>query len=258
MPVKIAAMSNIPSQSLEGHNAIVTGAAQGFGLAIAKQLASQGARILIWDMDEQMMEQAASELADSTLRYPVDVSDWAKVQAAAQASCKDAGQIHVLVNNAGISGSIAPVIDYDVDEWQKVLAVDLNSVFYCAKALLGHMRDAGYGRMINIASIAGKEGNPKAAAYSAAKAGVIALTKSLGKEHADCDIAINCVTPAAARTRIFEQITEEHINYMLSKIPRNRFVLVEELASLVGWLASPANSYATGAAFDMSGGRATY
>ena len=248
----------LPATTMNGHNAIVTGAAQGIGFAIARQLAAQGARIIIWDIDQDMMATAAQELGPDTLTYTVDVTDWDNVAASTAASLAEVGQLQILVNNAGISGLNLPVADYPLEEWNRIIDIDLNGVFHCAKAVVPHMRTAGYGRIVNIASIAGKEGNPNAAAYSAAKAGVIGLTKSLGKEHVDCDIAVNCVTPAAANTRIFEQMKQEHIDYMLSKIPRGRFVRVEEIASLVGWLASPANSFATGAVFDMSGGRATY
>ena len=167
-------------------------------------------------------------------------------------------KIDIFVNNAGITGKNATVWDYPIDEWKKVLDLDLNAVFYCCKAIAPHMIKNNFGRIVNISSIAGKEGNPNASAYSTAKAGVIGLTKSLGKELADKNIAVNCITPAAAKTRIFDQMTEEHINYMLSKIPRNRFAKVEELASLVAWLASEENSFSTGAVFDLSGGRATY
>ena len=167
-------------------------------------------------------------------------------------------KIDIFINNAGITGKNATVWDYPIDEWKKVLDLDLNAVFYCCKAIVPHMIKNNFGRIVNISSIAGKEGNPNASAYSTAKAGVIGLNKSLGKELADKNIAVNCVTPAAAKTRIFDQMTEEHINYMLSKIPRNRFAKVEELASLVAWLASEENSFSTGAVFDLSGGRATY
>ena len=248
----------IEELSLKGQNAIVTGAATGFGFAIAQQLQSQGARIIIWDVDEELMQDAKKKLGDETITLKTDVSDWKSVQASANKSIDKAGQIHILINNAGISGINAMTVDYPVDEWKKVLSIDLDGVFYCSKSILGHMHEKGYGRVVSVASIAGKEGNPKAPAYSAAKAGVIALTKSLGKEYADCDIAVNCVAPAAARTRIFDQMKQEHIDYMLSKIPRNRFVELEELANLIGWLAAPVNSCATGAVFDMSGGRATY
>ena len=187
-----------------------------------------------------------------------DVADPESVERAAAATIGDAGGIDILVNNAGIAGPNATTWEYPVDEWRQVIDIDLNAVFYCCRAVVPHMIERGYGRIVNIASIAGKEGNPNASAYSAAKAGVIGLTKSLGKELADRDIAVNCITPAAARTRIFEQITQAHIDYMLSKIPRGRFVLVEELASLVAWLVSEENSFTTGAVFDASGGRATY
>ena len=179
-------------------------------------------------------------------------------RAAAETVGEAAGGIDILVNNAGIAGPNATTWEYPIEEWRQVIDIDLNGVFYCCRAVVPHMIERGYGRIVNIASIAGKEGNPNASAYSAAKAGVIGLTKSLGKELADRDIAVNCITPAAARTRIFEQITQAHIDYMLSKIPRGRFVLVEELASLVAWLVSEENSFTTGAVFDASGGRATY
>ncbi|MEO1274514.1 MAG: SDR family NAD(P)-dependent oxidoreductase, partial [Pseudomonadota bacterium] len=188
----------------------------------------------------------------------VDLTDWDAVRSAAARTAAEMGGIDVLVNNAGIAGMNTTVADYPVEEWRRVLAIDLNSVFHCCKAVVPGMVEAGYGRIVNVASIAGKEGNPNACAYSAAKAGVIALTKSLGKELAGHDIAVNCVTPAAARTAIFDQMTEEHIGYMLSKIPRGRFVEVPEVAAMIAWLASAENSFTTGGVFDLSGGRATY
>ncbi len=240
----------------DGQLAVITGGAQGFGLAMAERLAAGGAKVLLWDVDEDLAKKQAARLSGVSCK--VDVSDWDSVREAAESCLAEHGTPQVLINNAGISGPNAPTPDYDVADWRRVLAIDLDGPFFCCKALLPAMQQAGYGRIVNIASIAGKEGNPNACAYSAAKAGLIALTKTLGKENASADIAVNCITPAAARTRIFDQMSQEHIDYMLSKIPRGRFVLVEELAALAAWLASRENSYATGAAFDLSGGRATY
>src|SRR5687768_17589248 len=222
-----------------GRAAVVTGGAQGIGAAIAKRLAASGAKVTIWDLDGSPR---------------VDVTDPAAIQDALHR----AGKVDVLVNNAGIAGKNAPTVDYPVDEWERVLRVNLTSQYLCSRAVAPHMARAGYGRIVNIASIAGKEGNPNAVAYSASKAGVIALTKSLGKELARSGVLVNCVTPAAAKTAIFEQMTQSHINYMLTKIPMNRFVNVEEIAALVCWLASEDCSFSTGAVFDISGGRATY
>jgi NAD(P)-dependent dehydrogenase (short-subunit alcohol dehydrogenase family) len=227
----------------EGRTAVVTGGAQGIGAAIVDRLRASGATVDIWDID-----------GDPS----VDVSDPAAVAEATRRSLKALGKIDVLVNNAGVAGLNAPTVSYPVAEWERVLRVDLTSQFLCCRAVAAHMVHAGYGRIVNIASIAGKEGNPNAVAYSAAKAGVIALTKSLGKELAQNGVTVNCVTPAAAKTAIFDQITEHHIQYMLSKIPMGRFVKVEEIASLVCWLASEDCSFSTGGVFDISGGRATY
>ena len=246
------------SMNLENQTAIVTGAAQGFGLAIAKQLKSQGANIVMWDLDETTMQEAAKEIGEGTITYQVDVANWDNVKEVAQQTLQEVGTIEILVNNAGISGPTKPTVDYAIDDWHDIINIDLHGVFYCCKAILPHLDKNNYGRIVNIASIAGKEGNANAAAYSAAKAGVIALTKSLGKEYAKQNIAVNCVTPAVANTRILEQVTQEHIDFMLSKIPRGRFVEVTELAAMVGWLASPVNSFTTGGVFDISGGRATY
>jgi 2-dehydro-3-deoxy-L-rhamnonate dehydrogenase (NAD+) len=226
-----------------GRTAIVTGGAQGIGAAIVERLRSSGARVQIWDLEGSPA---------------VDVSDPESVDAAVKATLKELGKIDVLVNNAGIAGKNVPTVDYPIDEWQRVLRVNLTSQFLCCRAVAPSMVAAGYGRIVNIASIAGKEGNPNAVAYSASKAGVISLTKSLGKELARSGVLVNCVTPAAAKTAIFDQMTEEHIQYMLSKIPMNRFVNVDEIASLVCWLASADCSFSTGAVFDISGGRATY
>ena len=236
-------------------NAIVTGGAQGFGLAIVQRFIASGAKVAIWDKDQEILNKIN---INNTIKKVVDVSSYESISNGLEATLKELGQIDILVNNAGINGPNYKTWEYPNDEWQKVLDIDLTGVFYCCKALVPLMKKKNYGRIVNISSIAGKEGNPNAMPYSAAKAGVIALTKSLGKELADKNIAVNCVTPAAAKTRIFDQMTQEHIDYMLSKIPRNRFALVEELASLVTWMASEENSFTTGAVFDLSGGRATY
>ena len=243
---------------LKNRTAIVTGGAQGFGLAMTKKILESGANVIIWDWDKTAAEQTIKELNNPKLTSTIiDITNFDQVMTEAENVSKHV-KIDIFVNNAGIAGKNTTVWDYPVDEWKKVLELNLNAVFYCLKAITPHMIKNNYGRIVNIASIAGKEGNPNASAYSASKAGVIGLTKSLGKELANKDIAVNTVTPAAAKTRIFDQMTKEHIDYMLSKIPRNRFVLVEELASLVAWLVSEENSYTTGAVFDLSGGRATY
>ena len=244
---------------LDGRRAVVTGGAQGIGRAIAERLIVSGAAVTLWDRDAGELDAARETIGGrDTGAVAVDVADPAAVERAAAETVATAGRIDILVNNAGIAGPNAATWEYPIDEWRQVIEIDLNGVFYCCRAVVPHMIERGYGRIVNIASIAGKEGNPNASAYSAAKAGVIGLTKSLGKELADRDVAVNCITPAAARTRIFEQITEAHIDYMLSKIPRGRFVLVEELAALTAWLVSSENSFTTGAVFDASGGRATY
>jgi 3-oxoacyl-[acyl-carrier protein] reductase len=227
----------------KGRTAIVAGGAQGIGAAIAKRLESSGAKVAVWDLDH----------ADK-----VDVSNPSSVEKAVERSLKQLGRIDVLVNNAGIAGKNVPTVDYPIEEWERVLRINLTSQFLCCRAVAPHMARAKYGRIVNIASIAGKEGNPNAVAYSASKAGVISLTKSLGKELAQTGVLVNCVTPAAAKTAIFDQMTEQHINYMLSKIPMNRFVNVDEIAALVCWLASEDCSFSTGGVFDISGGRATY
>ena len=232
------------SLDFRGRTAIVTGGLQGIGAAIVERLEASGARTRVWD---------AAAKTD-----PVDVSDAAAVERATARALADVGKIDVLVNNAGVAGLNVPTVDYPIEEWERVLRVNLTSQFLCCRAIAPHMVKRKYGRIVNISSIAGKEGNPNAVAYSASKAGVIALTKSLGKELAQTGVLVNCVTPAAAKTAIFDQMTEQHINYMLSKIPMNRFVTVAEIASLVCWLASEDCSFSTGAVFDISGGRATY
>ena len=212
----------------------------------------------LWDIDLAEATQAASELGDGAQPLQVNVTDTKSIENAVQTVTAADKKIDILVNNAGLSGANAPLWEYPDDEWRHVMETNLNSVFYCCKAVVPHMIAGGYGRIVNIASVAGKEGNPNASAYSTSKAGIIALTKSLGKELADHDIAVNCVTPAAARTAIFDQMTQEHIDYMLSKIPRERFVDVDEIAAMVAWLVSAENSFTTAAVFDLSGGRATY
>ena len=239
--------------------AIVTGGAQGFGLAVSERFIEAGAKVIIWDIDEEAIKKALEKVNSENLSYQiVDVSNFENINKSLLETERKHGKIDIFINNAGIAGVNTTVAEYPLDEWKKVIDLNLNSVFYCCKAVVPFMEKNNYGRIVNIASIAGKEGNPNASAYSTSKAGVIGLTKSLGKELAQKNIAVNCVTPAAAKTRIFDQMTEEHINYMLSKIPRNKFAKVEELASLVTWLSSEENSFSTAAVFDLSGGRATY
>jgi 2-dehydro-3-deoxy-L-rhamnonate dehydrogenase (NAD+) len=236
--------------------AVVTGGAQGIGKAVAKRLISSGATVALWDADIAYAEKTAKEIG--AVAFHVDVTNYENVVSATAQTLKTFGRIDILVNNAGIAGPNGPLADYALDDWNKVIAINLNGVFHCCKAVVPHMTKAGYGRIVNVASIAGKEGNPNASAYSASKAGVIALTKSLGKELADKNIAVNCVTPAAARTAIFDQMKPEFIAFMLSKIPRGRFVEVEEVAATIAFMASEDCSFTTGGVFDISGGRATY
>ena len=236
--------------------AVVTGGIQGFGLAVVERFLNSGANVVIWENDKKLLDEFKT--ISSVHKIQTDVSNSESVQAAVNETLKISDKIDILVNNAGIAGPNHKTWEYPNSDWQKVIDIDLSGVFYCCKYVVPQMIKNNYGRIVNVASIAGKEGNPNAMPYSAAKAGVIALTKSLGKELSNKNIAVNCVTPAAAKTRIFDQMTEEHINYMLSKIPRNKFAKVEELASLVTWLASEENSFSTAAVFDLSGGRATY
>jgi 3-oxoacyl-[acyl-carrier protein] reductase len=226
-----------------GRTAIVTGGMQGIGAAIAKRLQKSGAKVAVWDLDASPR---------------VDVSDPQSVSGATERAVRELGKIDVLVNNAGIAGKNVPTVDYPLEEWERVLRINLTSQFLCCRAVAPHMVKARYGRIVNIASIAGKEGNPNAVAYSASKAGVISLTKSLGKELAQAGVLVNCITPAAAKTAIFDQMTQQHIDYMLSKIPMGRFVEVDEIAALACFLASSECSFSTGSVFDISGGRATY
>jgi 3-oxoacyl-[acyl-carrier protein] reductase len=242
----------------KGRTAIVTGGAAGIGLAIVRRLLASGASVRIWDVDQKALQQTLAALSGAASGDVVDVTDAAAVAKAADAAAAALGRIDVLVNNAGVAGPNAPTVDYPVEEWERVLRVNLTSQFLTCRAVAPHMVKAGYGRIVNIASVAGKEGNPNAVAYSASKAGVISLTKSLGKELARTGVLVNCVTPAAAKTAIFDQMTQTHIDYMLSKIPMARFVTVDEIASLVGWLASEDCAFSTGGVFDISGGRATY
>ena len=245
---------------LKNRNAVITGGAQGIGLAIAERLLESGASVSIWDRDESLLKETSDSLSTKGNVQPVtmDVIDLESVRNAAKKTKELLGNIEILICNAGIAGPTAKIWEYPPAEWQQVIDIDLTGVFNCLHIVSPIMIEQNYGRIVNVASIAGKDGNPNAAPYSAAKAGVIALTKSLGKELAAYDISVNCITPAAAKTRIFDQISEDHINYMLSKIPRNRFLKVEEAASMVAWLCSEENSFTTGGVFDLSGGRATY
>ena len=236
--------------------AIVTGGVQGFGLAVVERFLNSGANVVVWENDKKLLDKF--QTISNVHKIQTDVSNAESVEAAVNETINNCGRIDILVNNAGIAGPNHKTWEYPNEDWQKVIDIDLTGVFYCCKYVVPQMIKNNYGRIVNVASIAGKEGNPNAMPYSAAKAGVMAITKSLGKELADKNIAVNCITPAAAKTRIFDQISQEHIDYMLSKIPRNRFLKVEELASMVAWLVSEENSYTTSAIFDLSGGRATY
>lgn len=241
---------------LTGNVAVITGGAQGIGLAAAARLAEGGARIAIWDRDLALAEAAATRLGGRA--YAVDVADEASVATAAAATRADLGPVAILVTSAGVAGKNAKVMDYDPAEWDRIIAINLRGTFLCCRAVLPMMVAAGYGRIVTIASVAGKEGNPNAGAYSASKGAVMALTKSMGKEHAGQDIAVNCITPATAKTRILDELTPAFIDYMLARIPRGRFLEVSEAASMIAWLCSPENSFTTGAMFDLSGGRTTY
>ncbi len=243
---------------LKGEIAIITGGAQGIGLATAKRLAASGARVCLWDIDRDMLEAAKAEIGRAASVYKVDITRIGQIERTCERIAKKFGKISILVNSAGIAGINTTVDQYPVDEWERVINLNLNGTFYVNRTIVPYMKENAYGRIVNIASVAGKEGNPNASAYSASKAAVIGFTKSLGKELAGMDIAVNCITPAAARTRIFDQMTEEHISYMLSKIPRGRFVEPDEIASMVAFLVSRENSFTTAGVFDLSGGRATY
>jgi 2-dehydro-3-deoxy-L-rhamnonate dehydrogenase (NAD+) len=242
----------------EGRVAVVTGAASGIGLGVARRLAAEGARLSLWDRDAAGLKRAATELGGKAHQVALDLTDPSAVDRAAHEAVAELGGTDILVASAGITGPNATLADYPVDKWKRVFDVNVHALFYCNKAVLAPMRAKNYGRIVNIASVAGKEGNPNASAYSASKAAVIGLTKSLGKELAKTGIRVNCVTPAAVKTAIFDQMKQEHIDFMLSKIPVGRFGLVEEIAALIAWLASEECSFSTGAVFDLSGGRATY
>lgn len=243
---------------LNGQVAVVTGGAQGLGLAIARRLVVSGAKACLWDMNAELLEEARAELGESAMTISTNITDYDAVAAAVVETESRFGRVDILVNSAGIAGKNAPLDEYDLDEWRRVIDIDLNGTFYVNRAVLPGMKARNYGRIVNIASIAGKEGNPNASAYAAAKAGVIGLTKAVGKECASYDIAVNAITPATAKTRILEELKPEFIDYMLSRIPRGRFLEVEEAASMVAWLVSKENSFTTASVFDLSGGRATY
>ena len=243
---------------LSGKVAIVTGGAQGFGLAITEKFLDSGAEVIIWDIDKAETQKVVDQNKDKKISFNIlDITKFEDVQNHVN-EISNKKKIDILINNAGITGKNATVWDYPVDEWKKVMDINLLGTFYCCKAIVPVMIKNNYGRIVNVASISGKEGNANAGAYSSAKAGVIGLTKSLGKELADKNIAVNAITPTTANTRILKQMTEKHVNFMLSKVPRNRYLELDELASMVTWLSSEENSFATGAIFDISGGRATY
>ncbi|MDA9679317.1 SDR family oxidoreductase [Candidatus Pelagibacter sp.] len=243
---------------LKGKTAIITGGAQGFGLDIAKRFLKSGAKVIIWDIDEKELKNVVNVVNDSNLSYSaVDVSNFKNVKDTVDKVVKSSN-IDILINNAGITGSTSPLWDYDVDEWNKIVQINLMGTFNCCKCVVPHMITNNYGRIVNVASVAGKDGNANASAYSSAKAGAIGLTKSLGKELADKNIAVNAVTPAGAKTRILDQMSKEHVARMLSKVPRGRFLEIEEFTSLICWLSSEENSFSTAAVFDISGGRSTY
>ena len=238
--------------------AVVTGGAQGIGLAIARRLVASGAKLRIWDRDEKLLAKSVASLGASATGDVLDVTDYTAIERATRSALETLGKIDVFVNNAGIAGMTKPVTEYPIEEWKRVVDIDLNGPFLCCRAVVPHMTRTGYGRIVNVASIAGKEGNPNAAAYAAAKGGLIAFTKALGKELAQTGVLVNCVAPAAAQTAILDQVTPEFAKFMLSKIPMGRFVTPDEIAALVCWLASEDCSFSTGAVFDISGGRATY
>tara|TARA_B100000575_G_scaffold294182_1_gene308456 strand:+ start:700 stop:1452 length:753 start_codon:yes stop_codon:yes gene_type:complete len=244
--------------NLKNKTALITGGAQGFGFDIAKRFLASGAKVIIWDIDEKMIDKAIKDLNNSNLSSNiVDVSNYKEVESSVNKIIKNSN-IDILVNNAGITGPTTSLWEYDLDMWKKVVDINLMGTFHCCKAIVPYMLKKNYGRIVNVASVAGKDGNANASAYSVGKAGVIGLTKSLGKELADKNIAVNAVTPAGAKTRILDQMTKEHVQRMLSKVPRGRFLEVEEFTSLICWLSSDENTFSTAAVFDISGGRSTY
>jgi NAD(P)-dependent dehydrogenase (short-subunit alcohol dehydrogenase family) len=245
---------------LKQRHAVITGGAQGIGFSVAQRIVASGASVSLWDKDVSLLKKANQDLSSLGVvsTQVVDVSEPESVATATAGTISEHGRIDILVANAGIAGPNHKTWEYPIDAWQQIIDINLTGVFLCCRAIVPHMLRSNYGRVVTVASIAGKEGNPNASAYSASKAGVIALTKSLGKETAGHNIAVNCVTPAAARTRLFDQMSQEHIDFMLSKIPRARFLEVDEVAAMVAWLVSEENSFTTAAVFDLSGGRATY
>ena len=244
--------------NFKNRTALVTGGAQGFGFDIAKRFLESGAKVIIWDIDPKMIEKAVTDLNNPDLTSNiVDVSNYKEVENSVKEIIKNSN-IDILINNAGITGPTASLLEYDLEMWKKVVEINLMGTFHCCKAIVPNMIKNNYGRIVNVASVAGKDGNANASAYSAGKAGAIGLTKSLGKELADKNIAVNAVTPAGAKTRILDQMTKEHVKRMLSKVPRGRFLEVEEFTSLICWLSSEENTFSTAAVFDISGGRSTY
>ena len=242
----------------ENRTAVITGGGQGFGLDIAKRFLESGARVIIWDIDEDLLKSAANEVNNENLSYDVvDVSNYTQVEKSVF-QITSINNIDILINNAGITGPTAPLWEYDVDQWNKIVQINLMGTFNCCRAIVPNMIKNNYGRIVNVASVAGKDGNANASAYSSGKAGAIGLTKSLGKELADKNIAVNAVTPAGAKTRILDQMSKEHVQRMLSKVPRGRFLEIHEFTALVCWLCSEENSFSTAAVFDISGGRSTY
>ena len=243
---------------LKNRTAVVTGGAQGFGLDIAKRFLDSGAKVYIWDIDEKLLKSVIDEIKNPNLEFNVvDVSDYKNVEKNASQIIEKTN-IDILINNAGLTGPTGPLWEYDVDIWNKIVQVNLMGTFNCCRAIVPNMIKCNYGRIVNVASVAGKDGNANASAYSSGKAGAIGLTKSLGKELADKNIAVNAVTPAGAKTKILDQMSKEHVQWMLSKVPRGRFLEIKELTSLICWLSSEENSFSTAAVFDISGGRSTY
>jgi 2-dehydro-3-deoxy-L-rhamnonate dehydrogenase (NAD+) len=241
-----------------GRRAVITGAASGIGFDVAKRIAEEGGSVCLWDLDQDALNRSTAAIGEKSFGIRVNVAEWPDVEKATEEAARRLGGIDTLIASAGVTGPNTTVWEYPVDKWRQVIDVNLNGLFYCNRAIVPHMLSGGYGRIVNIASVAGKEGNPNASAYSTSKAGVIGFTKSLGKELAQRNITVNAVTPAAVRTPIFDQMSQQHIDFMLSKIPMGRFGEIKEIASLICWLASDECSFSTGAVFDCSGGRATY